>query len=151
MVCIQSWSIQSEALKHIVAQVSTAPCLIQPPLIASWKCLGIAVMQPFSKRKENWLVCMFSRFFEWKSWNSDTDGWYVFCNRLNWPLSWRKLMGREVWFQQTPSSRQPSQLIWALTASLPMWSCVFPPQMVSGNLQPLIFTSCKMMQIFSYI
>lgn len=46
-------SIHGKALKHIVAQVSTASCLIQPPLIASWKCLGIAVVQPSSERKEN--------------------------------------------------------------------------------------------------
>lgn len=46
-------SIHSEALKCIVAHVSTAPCLIQPSLRASRKCLGLAVMQPSSERKEN--------------------------------------------------------------------------------------------------
>lgn len=33
-------SIHSEALRHIVAQVSTAPCLIQPQLIASLEVPG---------------------------------------------------------------------------------------------------------------
>lgn len=50
-------SIHGKAFKNVVAQMSTALCLIQPPLIASWKCLGIAVVQPSSERRAHLCIC----------------------------------------------------------------------------------------------
>lgn len=50
-------SIHSEALKCFVAHVSIAPCLIQPPLRASWKCLGLAVCNLLKEKRTDLCIC----------------------------------------------------------------------------------------------